>query len=282
MKPKQIVGKKFGRLTVSSEYTNEKGDRVCRCVCDCGKEASVQKGNILSGKTRSCGCLELENKTKYRDLSGMKFGRLTALAPTKQREDGSVVWECVCDCGKKAFASMRNLTRGHTKSCGCVREVKRDIKGKRFGRLTALHPDPEVHTKKRKWICQCDCGNACSVSSSNLKNGHTRSCGCLRREEHRIMVEGTCLDVIASDKINANNRSGVRGVSYQSRTGKWIATINLCKRHYFLGAFEVVEDAAKARRLADDLLYRPIIEKHQYKLCKRVKLSLRGSPGALD
>jgi len=30
------------------------------------------------------------------------------------------------------------------------------------------------------WLCKCDCGNTYEVSSSNLKNGTTRSCGCIK------------------------------------------------------------------------------------------------------
>jgi hypothetical protein len=36
---------------------------------------------------------------------------------------------------------------------------------------------------RRKWICQCSCGNIKSVQGSNLKNGGTKSCGCLQKEK---------------------------------------------------------------------------------------------------
>ena len=52
---KEIFGKKFGRLTA--------GDRLgsfVRCVCDCGGAAVVRTDRVLSGKTKSCGCIQKE------------------------------------------------------------------------------------------------------------------------------------------------------------------------------------------------------------------------------
>lgn len=55
-----------------------------------------------------------------------------------------------------------------------------DLTGKRFDRLVVIERD-----KSRKgtfWICKCDCGKQKSVSSKALKNGLTKSCGCLNKE----------------------------------------------------------------------------------------------------
>lgn len=58
--------------------------------------------------------------------------------------------------------------------------------GDRFGRLTIIKYDG-VHKKpcgttQSKYLCQCDCGNIVSVLAQNLKNGSTKSCGCLSKE----------------------------------------------------------------------------------------------------
>jgi hypothetical protein len=63
-----------------------------------------------------------------------------------------------------------------------------DLTGERFGRLKVLKRDTiEVGARNGKrgqyrWHCRCDCGNTCSIKSGELRYGHTRSCGCLRRE----------------------------------------------------------------------------------------------------
>lgn len=50
--------------------------------------------------------------------------------------------------------------------------------GQRFSRLTTR----EYDKAKQKWLCECDCGNEKYVTAGHLRDGHTRSCGCLRRE----------------------------------------------------------------------------------------------------
>lgn len=56
-----IVGKKFGRLTVLSlAGADEKKYRICNCVCDCGKQVKIRIARMLSGELQSCGCLQRE------------------------------------------------------------------------------------------------------------------------------------------------------------------------------------------------------------------------------
>jgi hypothetical protein len=52
-----------------------------------------------------------------------------------------------------------------------------DLVGQTFERLTVLKRD---HGKY--WLCQCSCGETTIVAGYRLKSGHTRSCGCFRRE----------------------------------------------------------------------------------------------------
>ncbi len=58
-----------------------------------------------------------------------------------------------------------------------------DLTGKRFGRLTvqrrSIFKNKFGHFK---WICRCDCGAIVRLPRSDITTGHTRSCGCLRRE----------------------------------------------------------------------------------------------------
>jgi hypothetical protein len=61
-----------------------------------------------------------------------------------------------------------------------------DLTGERFGKLVAIKKLPTpAHLKKAAvsiWRCRCDCGNTITARMGNLRNGHTTSCGCARRE----------------------------------------------------------------------------------------------------
>lgn len=57
-----------------------------------------------------------------------------------------------------------------------------DLTGRRFGRLLVKERQGSDSWKSALWLCLCDCGNECLVSSHNLRTSHTQSCGCLQKE----------------------------------------------------------------------------------------------------
>ena len=54
--------------------------------------------------------------------------------------------------------------------------------GEKYGRLTIVEPSKPTKRTLSRWVCQCDCGKELAVQQADLRNGHTRSCGCLRAE----------------------------------------------------------------------------------------------------
>lgn len=134
---------------------------------------------------------------KIIDITGQKFGFLTAVNPT--RINGRFAWHCRCDCGNEIDVDSNNLRTGKTKSCGCQKAnlvSKSRIKnlvGQKIGYLTVIKPTNERSNGAIVWECQCDCGNICYIPTSNLSNNHTRSCGCktaeLRVENVKLKIE---------------------------------------------------------------------------------------------
>ena len=57
-----------------------------------------------------------------------------------------------------------------------------DLTNQKFGRLQALWETTGTSGGNTLWLCECDCGKLIRVGRQNLRSGHTRSCGCLRRE----------------------------------------------------------------------------------------------------
>ena len=74
------------------------------------------------GGTRSCGCKAMEHITELRkqDITGERFGRLTAFCPTEKLDsNGSVIWKLQCDCGNLTYKTVNTLKSERVLSCGC-------------------------------------------------------------------------------------------------------------------------------------------------------------------
>ena len=76
----RLIGKTVGRWTVISFagiITNEKGCRrkSMNCRCDCGTISTVCAGNLASGKSQSCGCLQKEKASESNTTHGYTIGR---------------------------------------------------------------------------------------------------------------------------------------------------------------------------------------------------------------
>lgn len=66
-----------------------------------------------------------------KNLSGMRFGRLTCIKPVGRYEKGrSIIWQCKCDCGKTINVIGGSLRSGNTQSCGCLQKEKAAASGR--------------------------------------------------------------------------------------------------------------------------------------------------------
>lgn len=120
-----------------------------------------------------------------RDLTGQRFGRLTAIRPVRSEKGLGVIWLCKCDCGGEKEVPAARLTRGTTKSCGCLAQEQKhrtDITGQRFGRLVAEEFLYYNDKYQDCWRFRCDCGNEKIMPAANVKWGRVRSCGCIFQE----------------------------------------------------------------------------------------------------
>mgnify|MGYP000050034264 CR=1 FL=1 len=130
----------------------------------------------------------------YDYIIGQKFGKLTVnkiLYKYKVNNKSGTYCECKCECGNTKIISIYSILRGATKSCGCVEKSSRytrqhclELEGQRFGHLTVIKRLRTNHQGRVIWQCKCDCGNLTEVTSTRLKLGRTRSCGCNKRSKH--------------------------------------------------------------------------------------------------
>lgn len=61
---KSVIGEKFNRLTVVSEYKNDKYI-FAKCLCECGVFCEARRDRVISGEKKSCGCLLRENQKAF-------------------------------------------------------------------------------------------------------------------------------------------------------------------------------------------------------------------------
>lgn len=116
-----LVGKKYGRLTVKS-FSHMEGKRsYWKCECECGNHKTTAGGNLKSGGTRSCGCIKkgMVSNSGFVDLTGEKFNRLTVIS-FYGRIKKHKYWNCECECGTLTRVEGGGLKSGNTKSCGCL------------------------------------------------------------------------------------------------------------------------------------------------------------------
>lgn len=64
-----------------------------------------------------------------------------------------------------------------------------DLTGQRFSRLVVISRAPN-HGRRTMWNCRCDCGNEVVVRAENLQSGNSKSCGCLKIDNHPKSANG--------------------------------------------------------------------------------------------
>ena len=128
---KDIAGKRFGKLTILKRSgTYRGGATLWDAVCDCGQTTTVARNNLISGTTKSCGCLKHKPSYNNIDRVGMRYGILTVIRREESQNKRRTAWLCRCDCGKEKVMPSSSLktSYGGVKSCGCLKN--KGIRGK--------------------------------------------------------------------------------------------------------------------------------------------------------
>ena len=98
MARRDLTGQKFGQLLVLQEEGKDKnGHIIWHCICDCGKEKNYLASNLISGKTKSCGCL----RTKMIIERDVKLNNNDIPGRNK--------YKCLCDCGNITYVLPRRF-----------------------------------------------------------------------------------------------------------------------------------------------------------------------------
>jgi len=172
-------------------------------------------------------------------LVGKRFGRLVVLRDTG-RNDGKKpprrLWECLCDCGNLHEVTTANLTKGTTRSCGCLAMESATKSMKQNSTILNFGADSEI------------------FKASKEKG--------TRKYVERYVKEGTNLKNLTS-KIGRNNKSGVKGVCWDKSRSKWVAYIRVQGKRISLGRYADKEEAIQVRKEAEEQYFDPILRKYQ-------------------
>lgn len=284
-----LTGMVFGKWTVikrADDYISPKGRRKATwtCRCECGNIKDVVGELLKSGHSKSCGCLNKEMlSNRGYDLTGKIFGRLMVIQQINNsiRENGRSYrqWECLCECGNTIIATTQCLTKGKTKSCGCLNNEKRHErtpnKCKDMGKYVVMYNNDgrEIYVDKEDYplvspYCWRIIKTGYVIANINRRTvylhrfimgepdgylvdhwGGDKTRNDNRRYNLRI---ATYLENTLNRKPNKTSETGVAGVTWYKTSNKWKAAITVNKKYMVLGYFENFDDAVKSRKEAEE------------------------------
>lgn len=129
-----LTGNRFGKLTVLSKTSDKKnGSFLYKCKCDCGNIKMITARDL--SRVKSCGC----SKGFHRDLAGHRFGNLTVIKDSGEKQRSARLWICRCDCGNVVKIRTDSLTSGKVISCSCSKKGKEKASQLLSGRKIVDH-----------------------------------------------------------------------------------------------------------------------------------------------
>lgn len=210
---------RYGKLTTQYICGRTKNrNRIWHCICDCGNEIDVATGSLVSGNTKSCGCLHKNSMREY----GESHRRLNVYDLTGDYGIGYTSKGEEFYFDKEDYDLIKPYT-WYFNTEGYVITIA-------FGKTIRMHI-LIMNSPKGKDVDHIN-HNVSDNRKSNL-----RIC------EHYQNIINT--------KNYSNNTSGRKGVSWDKSRNKWIVSICVNRKQIYLGRFEDFEDAVQVRELAE-------------------------------
>jgi hypothetical protein len=186
IKSEELIGKQNKGLTILKiiDIPNVKGRKlVCECIC--GKEI-ITNYTVFKNTHAICDC---QKRDIQKNHIGEKYNLLTIEDIDINKPTNVIV---KCECGILKSVSFRPLLHGDVKSCGCLAKNKLKITvGESYNRFTIVEdiaPKKYGTSNYKQVRALCECGNIKDVIYKELRQGKTKSCGCINAEK-RIDIE---------------------------------------------------------------------------------------------
>ena len=232
------------------------------------------------------------NRAKnFKDLTGMKFGRLTVRCIDEDKTfPKHIYWKCDCECGGETSVARGQLTSGRTQSCGCLQRefaVENGKKTKEFNGCEFIDDHYEIKLRNGKRVLfDVDDYGIISKYSWHYKAGYAYAM--VNNEDvpmHFVLFGEKLYDHKNHNKldnrrsnlrkctysennqnrlISTRNTSGVIGVGLDSR-GRWTSRVTVDGKRKTVYAGWSFEDAVIARLKAEKEYYGEFApQKHLY------------------
>lgn len=207
--------------------------------------------------------------SKKTDMCGRNYGHLYVVEEAEKHgscRSHDTLWRCLCRCGKESVVRGSYLRNGHTKTCGGCNRYSREGS---YIRCT-------VSSGRSFIFDECDLPIVQQYSWSLCKDGYVLSSS---GKLHRILMNsptGSVVDHINGDpsdcrrenlrvtsqrkntynaRLSSNSTSGYKGVCFDKRRGRYMASIHPGGCTKFLGYYDAPQEAAAAYDKAAAFFY---------------------------
>ena len=282
-----MTGTKIGNLEVlgMAPGRDKNGNILWTCKCNiCGSVRNYYRENLLRKGRADCGCVKKAAKEKVKP--GMRFGRWTVIEKSKDRvgKKQCIGWLCRCDCGNQKIVSSPVLLSGESNSCGCLNdEVRKKMLQERWDTVWANKKSKNTYVYKGEYVEVSDKnGKTFIIDCADLElikdkywyvmntNYVCTYSGILLHRYLLSAKDGYVVDHINHNTLD-NRRKNLRLCTYSQNLQnkrpfdielgckgiyknkeKWAAAIGINNKHIYLGSYDHIEDAIKARRAAEE------------------------------
>lgn len=226
--------------------------------------------------------------SRFIDLTGQRFGRLTVVGRAENDQHGRARWNCKCDCGTPKIVAGCQLRGGYAQSCGCLQKERASLTSKKYNtfRVSGDIVYVKLSNSDKEMMVDLDVWERAKMHCWAESRGYAGTNMPGRRGQRRkqgswlmfhVFAFPDCASEMIRDHINGNtldnrranirfvtvqqnnhnhgrskvNTSGHTGVRWEEGRKKWLARIKINDKAINLGRYSRLEDAIAARKSAE-------------------------------